>query len=109
RSTGLKHLPVMQSTLAYFPSQEWLRAWLIDQTGCAGSGWTAARSFSAGQIIEAMEPLSEPRGQTVRWHALGQLGRGEQLPQTLTPSQGLTEFMGDFRSGLQNGREVILG
>src|SRR5262249_58171080 len=47
-------------------------------------------------------------GQTVRWHGLGELGRGDQLPRAWTPSQGLTELMGDGRAGLQNGREVVL-
>src|SRR6266446_10094902 len=66
-------------------------------------------TIEINSIIESVQPLREPRGQTVRRHGLSQLGRGDQLPRALTPSQGLTELMGDCRSGLQNGREVVLG
>src|SRR6516162_5265841 len=56
---------------------------------------SGARSLGPRQIIETMQAVRKPRGQTVRRHALGDPGSGE-LARGLTLRQCAAEAVLDF-------------
>ena len=68
-SINLSLSPLLKHYPSAFPQRR-----ITTGGGAVGAlvrGWTAARSFRVGQIVESVQPLREPRGQTVRWHGLG--------------------------------------